>query len=123
MGYCFRRQDFPWAVIWEENCSREVNPWRERTETRGMEFGSTPLPCTRREAFATAPLFATPMFSIVSARGSLTADYVTFLANVPPDFGEVRDVTLEKDTILVQGSAQKLPLRVPARGVAGRLGH
>lgn len=123
MGYCFRRQDFPWAVIWEENCSREVNPWRERTETRGMEFGSTPLPYTRREAFATAPLFGTPMFSIVSARGRLTADYVTFLATVPPDFGEVRDVTLEKDAILVQGSAQKLPVRVPARGLAGRLSH
>lgn len=70
MGYCFRRQDFPWAVIWEENCSRQVNPWKGRTQTRGMEFGSTPLPYPRRQAFATPPLFGTPMFSIVSARKS-----------------------------------------------------
>jgi hypothetical protein len=117
MGYCFRRQDFPWAVIWEENCSRQVNPWRGRTQTRGMEFGSTPLPYPRRQAFATAPLFGTPMFSIVSARGSLTAEYVTFLTPVPPDFGEVRDITIEKDSILAHGSTRKLPVRVPAAGL------
>ena len=121
MGYCFRRQDFPCAVIWDENCSRHVNPWRGRTQTRGMEFGSTPLPYARRQAFATTPLFGTPMFSIVPARGSLTAEYVTFLATVPPDFGEVEDVTLDEDAILVHGSGEKLPVQVRANGLAGLL--
>jgi hypothetical protein len=72
-----------------------------------------------REAFATAPLFGTPMFSIVSAKGRLTAGYVAFLTSVPPDFGEVRDVTLEKDAILAHGSTRKPPVRVPA----GNLGE
>jgi hypothetical protein len=121
MGYCFRRRNFPWAVIWEENCSREVNPWRGRTQTRGLEFGSTPMPYARREAFAQAPLFGTPMYTTVPARGSLTADYATFLALVPPDFGEVRDITLEAGAILAHGTTLKQPVQVPAAGLSALL--
>jgi hypothetical protein len=118
MGYCFRRRDFPWAVVWEENCSRDVNPWKGRTQTRGLEFGSTPMPYPRKEAFAQGPLFGTPMYSTVPARGRLTAEYLTFLCNVPPDFGEVRDITLEAGAILAHGTAVKTPVRVPAAGLA-----
>jgi hypothetical protein len=121
VGYCFLRQDFPWVAIWEENDSREHNPWRAKTQARGLEFGSTPLPMTRREAFAVAPRFGTPTFSTVAAGGRRTADYVAFLSSLPPDFGEVQDIKLAKGAILVQGSGRKPPVRVAATGLGPAL--
>jgi hypothetical protein len=43
-GYVWKRADFPWLGIWEENCSRLYSPWDGRTITRGMEFGVSPFP-------------------------------------------------------------------------------
>jgi len=118
LGYCFRGSDFPWVAIWEENQSRPDVPWNGITQTRGLEFGSTPSPVTRREAFAVSPLFNTPTFSIVPAKGKTAANYLSFLAQVPEDFGVVRDIQVAKGEILVQGSGRRSSLQVPAAGLA-----
>lgn len=118
LGYCFRHSDFPWVAIWEENQSRATAPWNGRAQTRGLEFGSTPSPVTRREAFAVAPLFGTPTFSTVPAKGKVTINYLSFLAQVPGDFGSVRDMEVDKGEIIVQGSGRRSSLRVPAAGLA-----
>ena len=47
-GYCFRHSDFPWVTLWEENHARPLPPWNGRSQTRGLEFRSTPFPVTRR---------------------------------------------------------------------------
>lgn len=117
-AYCFRRADFPWVTIWEENGSRDAAPWNSRTETRGLEFGSVPLPVPRREAFARAPLFGERCFSIVPARGRLTAPYVAFLASLPEGFNEVTDIRLGKNEIVVQGKEPGQAVTVPAAGLA-----
>ncbi len=118
LGYCFRRSDFPWVAIWEENQSRANAPWNGRAQTRGLEFGSTPSPVTRREAFAVAPMFDTPTFSTVPARGKMTVNYVSFLTQVPEDFGGVRDVQVTQNEILIQGSGRRSSLHLPASGLA-----
>ncbi|SPE29270.1 conserved hypothetical protein [Acidobacteriia bacterium SbA2] len=118
IAYCFRRADYPWITIWEENCSREAPPWNGRTETRGLEFGSAPLPVTRREAFARGPLLGTPTFSTAPARGRLTACYIAFLACLPEGFSEIRDISLGKDEILVHGKESGQVVTVPADGIA-----
>jgi hypothetical protein len=117
IAYCFRRADFPWVTIWEENCSREAPPWNSRTETRGLEFGSAPLPVTRHEAFARGPLLGTPTFSTVRARGRLAAGYIAFLAHLPEGFNEVRDISLEEDAIVVHGGEPDQEVRVSASGL------
>jgi hypothetical protein len=117
VGYCFRRRDFPWAAVWEENKTRTGPPWKGICQARGMEFGSTPSPITRREAFAVAPMFDTPTFSTVPARGKSTADYVSFLAKVPEDFGVVRDIQVAKNKILIQGSGHRSLVSLPATGL------
>ena len=117
IAYCFRRADFPWVTIWEENCSREAPPWNSRTETRGLEFGSHPLPATRHEGFARGPLLGTPTFSTVRARGRVTANYVAFLAELPEGFREVRNVSLEEGAIVVQGGEPDQGVRVSASGL------
>jgi hypothetical protein len=117
LAYCFSRRDFPWVAIWEENRTRTEVPWNGRCQARGLEFGSTPFPVGRREAFATGPLFATPHFSTVPARGRVAARYVSFLAQVPDKFGGVRDIRLREGEIEVSGIATKVILRLPASGL------
>jgi hypothetical protein len=117
-AYCFRRADYPWVTIWEENCARESPPWNGRTQTRGLEFGSAPLPVIRREAFTRGPIFGTPTFSTVPARGRLTVPYVAFLAHLPEGFSEVRDISLRKNEILVQGREPDQVVSLPASGLA-----
>jgi hypothetical protein len=74
-GYIWRRSDFPWMGIWEENCSRTAIPWSGRTVTRGMEFGVSPIPETRREMIERNRLLDTPTYKWIPARGRLEADY------------------------------------------------
>ena len=118
IGYCFRRVDFPWVAIWEENKARTNAPWNGRAQTRGLEFGSTPSPVLRRDAFAVSPLFDTPTFSIVPAKGKKVVNYLSFLAHVPEDFGWVRDIQVAKNEIQIQGTGRRSSVQLPASGLA-----
>jgi len=120
LGYCFARVDFPWTAIWEENKARADAPWSGRTQARGLEFGSTPFPVGRREAFANGPLFGAPNFSVIPARSRKTVDYVAFLTAVSPRFYEVDDVRCAPGEILIKGrgrSESREPVRVAAGGL------
>jgi hypothetical protein len=121
LGYCFGREDFPWTAVWEENKARTDAPWGERTQARGLEFGSTPFPVGRREAFANGSLFGAPHFSIVPARSRKTADYVSFLAGVPPGFREVGDIRWSRGEILIKsrgGKSSRAKVRLLAGGLS-----
>ena len=59
-GYVWRRADFPWLGIWEENQSRTHAPWNGRAVTRGLEFGVSPMPESRRAMVERGRLFDTP---------------------------------------------------------------
>jgi hypothetical protein len=74
-GYIWKRADFPWMGIWEENCSRPASPWNGRTITRGMEFGVSPFPESRRAMVERNRLLDTPTFKWMPARGRLDAEY------------------------------------------------
>jgi hypothetical protein len=75
LGYVWRRTDFPWMGIWEENHSRTHSPWNGDTLTRGMEFGVSPYPEARTEMVARGRLFGTDTFLWLPARGSKTVEY------------------------------------------------
>lgn len=74
-GYIWRRADFPWLGIWEENCSRIASPWDGCTVTRGMEFGVSPFPETRRAMVERGRLLGAPAFKWLPALGRLDAEY------------------------------------------------
>jgi hypothetical protein len=74
-GYAWRRADFPWLGIWDENCSRTAAPWNGRTLTRGLEFGVSPMPETRRQMIERGPLFDTPTFRWIPGRRRIEVDY------------------------------------------------
>ncbi len=82
-GYIWRRDDFPWLGIWEENFSRTHAPWNGRTLTRGMEFGVSPFPETRRAAIGRGPLFGERTIGWIPARSAVRVEYILFLCRIP----------------------------------------
>lgn len=80
MGYVWNRADFPWIGIWEENHGRTHTPWLGRTRTRGMEFGVSPWPETRRRMIDRGSMWGLPAYRWIPAKGRLTAEYYAGVA-------------------------------------------
>jgi hypothetical protein len=74
-GYVWRRVDFPWLGIWEENGSRQQPPWNGVALTRGMEFGVSPFPESRREMIDRGRLFGVPTFRWIPAASRVSVEY------------------------------------------------
>jgi hypothetical protein len=86
-GYVWKRRDFPWLGIWEENHSRVAAPWNGRTLARGMEFGVSPMPESRRSMIDRGRLFGVPTYRRLAARTQVTVEYwiVTARGNAIPE--------------------------------------
>jgi hypothetical protein len=86
-GYVWKQADFPWLGIWEENYSRTHAPWNGQTLARGMEFGVSPMPETRRQMIDRGSLFGVPAYRWLPAKSRLTAEYraVTARADSIPE--------------------------------------
>ena len=74
-GYVWKRADFPWMGIWEENHSRIGPPWNGETMTCGMEFGVSPFPESRRQMVDRGSLFDTRTYRWLPAKGRLETEY------------------------------------------------
>jgi len=74
-GYVWERADFPWLGIWEENRSRTSAPWCGNAIARGMEFGVSPFPETRRTMVDRGRMFDVPTYRWLPADGALEATY------------------------------------------------
>jgi hypothetical protein len=74
-GYVWRRADFPWMGIWEENHSRTHAPWYGKTLARGMEFGVSPMPESRREMTDRSHLFGVPTYRWLPAKSRIEVEY------------------------------------------------
>jgi hypothetical protein len=74
-AYVWNRRDFPWLGMWEENSSRTAPPWNGVGLTRGMEFGVSPFPETRRQMVDRHRLFDVPTYRWLPALGRATVEY------------------------------------------------
>lgn len=86
-GYVWKRADFPWLGIWEENYNRTNPPWNGKALTRGMEFGVSPMPESRRQMIDRGKLFDTPGYRWIPAHSKVRVDYCAFVgtAKALPD--------------------------------------
>jgi len=86
-GYVWRQADFPWMGIWEENRSRTHRPWNGQTVTRGMEFGVSPFPESRRQMIDRGSLFDVPTYRWIPAKRRVEVEYwiVTRDADAVPE--------------------------------------
>jgi hypothetical protein len=89
-GYVWKRQDFPWLGIWEENHSRGHAPWNGTTLACGMEFGASPMPESRREMIDRGRLFDVPTYRWIPAKGHVEVEYWAVIgdADAVPDILE-----------------------------------
>lgn len=78
-GYVWERSDFPWLGIWEENYSRTQAPWNGETLTRGMEFGVSPMPESRRQMMERGGLFGVPGYRWIPAKSEARVTYCAFV--------------------------------------------
>ena len=71
----WKREDFPWLGIWQENRSRTHTPWNGVTLACGMEFGASPMPESRREMIDRGRLFDVPTFRWIPAKSRVEVVY------------------------------------------------
>jgi hypothetical protein len=74
-GYRWKRSDFPWMGMWEENEFRSEPPWNTRTIARGMEFGVSPIPERRRDTVDRGELFGVRCYRWLPARTRIRVEY------------------------------------------------
>lgn len=116
VGYFFRREDFPWMTVWEENCAREDAPWNGRTRARGMEFGTVPLPRTAGERFPYESFVqASPGFTIPRGK-TRNAHYIMSLFRVPEEIRSIEDIVLRGDTLQFSADGSANAFSIPAKG-------
>jgi len=111
---CFRRVDFPWVAIWEENRARRGSPWNKTAQVRGMEFGTTPMPIGREAIRSLGSLFDTPVSRGLRAGASLKARYAVGIAEIPRGTTDIARLEIADDAISLIGSSA---IQVPAPGL------
>lgn len=101
--YCFRREEFPWVAVWEENSARTAEPWNSAAQVRGMEFGTTPMPLGREGIRRLGSLFGTPGSIVVEAGGVRSARYLACIARVPESWRKITDVVPSQRGLRIVG--------------------
>jgi hypothetical protein len=114
-GYCFRRSDFPWVANWEENCARTDAPWDGKTQARGLEFATSPLPLGLRDAILGGPLFGVPAVRCLPARGVRTASYAMFVTEAPHAWRTVTGIGVRGNSVVVTGPIPEERIELTAR--------
>jgi hypothetical protein len=111
--YVFRRRDFPWLAVWEQNRSNAGPPWNGKAQTRGMEFGNTRVGGTLRSWLRTPMIWNTPAFGWLDARGKQTVRYLAVAARVGEGFDRLRDVRVDGRELILAGPRDDLTVRIP----------
>ena len=117
-GYVFRGKDFPWVAVWEENCVRKYAPWKSKTQARGLEFGSTPMPIGKEATFLAGKLFGVPNWKRIPTQGTQNVVYAAFLAEVPRSWRRIRDIQATKKGLVIRGSGACDAVTIAARGIS-----
>jgi hypothetical protein len=121
IGYYFRRADYPWVVLWEENRVRDGSPWHGREQTRALEFGASPLPLTRAQTIQQGEIFGMSTLVCVPAKSERAANYLLFLARLPQDASAIVDVVSSRETLDIFGSEEAVACSLPASGIGNFL--
>lgn len=115
-GYIFRRSQFPWVTLWEENCTRLAPPWAGREQARAFEFGVSPLPIGRAETLRRGEAFGTPTLLRVPARAAVHAAWAMFLCRVPHSTRRVNDIVCHPNRLCITTDSTA-ELTIPAGGI------
>lgn len=115
-GCVFRRSDFPWITLWEENHARTAPPWSGAEEASAIEFGASPLPIGRAQTLRRGEQFGTPVMVRLPAQGSISAGYLMFLARVPAEPERITDLACGDDELLLLDESGGTIFALPVQG-------
>jgi hypothetical protein len=93
VAYVWRRADYPWLGVWEENRARKSSPWNGKSLTRGMEFANTPYPVGLRKAVDLGRFQGQPTFRWLPALGEVVSEYALLAAAVDASCRGVKDIS------------------------------
>jgi hypothetical protein len=116
-GYVFRRSQFPWVTLWEENRARTAPPWRGQEQARAFEFGVSPLPVGREETLRRSEVFSTPTTLRLPARACVSVAWLVFLCRVPRDVRRVNDIVCQRNRLRLATDG-KAVVTIPAVSTA-----
>ena len=102
IGYVWPSKDWPWIANWEENKFRDGKPWNSKGVARGIEFGTTPFPWSRKDAVIKGTLHDTPVYRWIDAKGKQTIGYAAFIINVPAGTTGAKKVDFDGRNIKVE---------------------
>jgi hypothetical protein len=105
-GYVFRRCEFPWLNVWENN--------DDRSQARGMEFSNTPHHGTMKALINSREVWGIPAYEWLGARSTVSKQFIAFLHPVPNDFRGTADVRVLGDVLEIEefGTARTFTLPV-----------
>ncbi len=117
-GYCFRRSDFPWVANWEENCARTDAPWCGKTQARGLEFATSPMPLGLRDAILGGPLFGVRAVRCLPAGRLQAASYAMFVSEVPQAWRTITGIGVLRNALVVTGPSPGERIELAAGGLS-----
>ena len=105
-------------AIWEENQSRAVGAveWALPNARARIRFDT--LSGNAAGGLRGVAPVRHPNFFHRSGKREADRQLLSFLTQVPEDFGGVRDIQVAKNEILIQGSGRRSSLHLPATGLA-----
>lgn len=95
IGYVYPTAQNPWLADWQENKRNTIKPWNNQVIARGLEFGNSPYAEGLRKAVERGKMFGVPAYGWIGAKQKLKNEYTIFLAEIPENFGGVKDVVLK----------------------------
>lgn len=119
--YLFRRHDFPWMTLWEENRARKDAPWNGKAQARGMEFGTCPLPLGRDETMRRGKVFDTPNECVLAAGETKHACYLAALFDVPDGVKSIAGADAVADEIIIRDEQGSPVISIQAAGCESHL--
>jgi len=106
-GYLFRRQDYPWIQMWGQYPSIEGL-------VKGMEFSTQPYDINKSTLIDAGPMFGTPTFKWLRAKGKLDTHFLLYYGRIPDGFKKVDDVRLENKQIIIEDRTNHKTLTLAA---------
>jgi hypothetical protein len=106
-GYLFRREEYPWIQMWGSYPSIDGL-------VQGMEFSTQPYDINKSTVIDAGPLFGTPTFRWLRAKGKLETHFLFFYARIPAGFKKTDDVRLENKQIVIEDHGNRKTLKLAA---------
>lgn len=102
VAYVWRRADYPWLGVWEENRARKEAPWNGKALTRGMEFTNSPFPLGLRKSVDLGKFQGQRTYAWLPARGRIVHEYSILALRIGQECTGIEDIVPSKENFKIK---------------------